>query len=378
MKSPFQLNKNIIHLNHAAIAPWPVVTCDEVIRFAKENMAIGSQNYEIWLQTEQQLKEKLKQLINAQSSDEIAILKNTSEGLSLIAQGLSFQAGDNIVVPATITLTQKGDTKMNYIGVDCHITSLDFAVVNEKGHTTRRAKVETSVKEFMQFVKNIPKPRRIFIEEGELASWLLETSLTFGEELIITDPKTNKWIGKSGQKDDAIDAEKLAQLARGRYIKEIYHPVNNRRRFKELVYAYHDTVKSQTRIKNKIKAKFRREGIRCSGDTVYSVKYREEWRKKLPGNKIVHLIVNELWSQLDQIQNAKEGLTRDIRIHGKQYPEIKRFRNVPGIGLIHASTLSAIIETPHRFANKKKLWMYAGIGLAERKSGETVYSRRLT
>ncbi len=267
---------------------------------------------------------------------------------------------------------------MNYIGVDCHITSLDFAVVNEKGHTTRRAKVETSVKEFMQFVKNIPKPRRIFIEEGELASWLLETSLTFGEELIITDPKTNKWIGKSGQKDDAIDAEKLAQLARGRYVKEIYHPVNNRRRFKELVYAYHDTVKSQTRIKNKIKAKFRREGIRCSGDTVYSVKYREEWRKKLPGNKIVHLIVNELWSQLDQIQNAKEGLTRDIRIHGKQYSEIKRFRNVPGIGLIHASTLSAIIETPHRFANKKKLWMYAGIGLAERKSGEKVYSRRLT
>ena len=100
MKSHFQLNKNIIHLNHAAIAPWPVVTCDEVIRFAKENMAIGSQNYEIWLQTEQQLKQKLKQLINAQSTEEIAILKNTSEGLSLIAQGLRFQAGDNIVIPA--------------------------------------------------------------------------------------------------------------------------------------------------------------------------------------------------------------------------------------------------------------------------------------
>jgi selenocysteine lyase/cysteine desulfurase len=39
-------------------------------------------------------------LVNASSSDEIAILKNTSEGLSLIAQGLSFQAGDNIVIPA--------------------------------------------------------------------------------------------------------------------------------------------------------------------------------------------------------------------------------------------------------------------------------------
>ena len=100
MKSYFQLDKNIIHLNHAAVAPWPLVTRDAVIAFATENTAIGSQNYDLWMQTEQQLKQKLKHLINARSTDEIAILKNTSEGLSLIAQGLAFEPGDNIVIPA--------------------------------------------------------------------------------------------------------------------------------------------------------------------------------------------------------------------------------------------------------------------------------------
>ena len=100
MKSYFKLDKNIAHLNHAAVAPWPEATRDAVIAFAKENTAIGSQNYGLWMKTEQQLKDKLAQLINAQSSDEIAILKNTSEGLSLIAQGLVFTAGENIVVPA--------------------------------------------------------------------------------------------------------------------------------------------------------------------------------------------------------------------------------------------------------------------------------------
>ena len=267
---------------------------------------------------------------------------------------------------------------MNYIGVDCHISSLDFAVINERGTVTQKAKVSTGVKEFMTFVKSIPKPRKIFIEEGELAGWMLETSLKFGEELIITDPKINKWIGKAGQKNDPIDAEKLAQLARGKYIKEIYHPVNNRRRFKDLVFAYHDTVKSRTRIKNKIKANFRRNGIKCSGDTVYSDKYRDKWRERLPKNKMTHLIVEELWVQLDQLRESKEKLKRIIKVQSKEYPEIKKFRKVPGIGLIHASTISAIIETPHRFANKKKLWMYAGIGLMERSSGETVYSRKLT
>jgi transposase len=267
---------------------------------------------------------------------------------------------------------------MNYIGIDCHISSLDFAVVNERGTVTQKAKVNTGVKEFMAFVKSVPRPRKIFIEEGELAGWMLETSLKFGEELIITDPKINKWIGKAGQKNDPIDAEKLAQLARGKYIKEIYHPVNNRRRFKELVFAYHDTVKSRTRIKNKIKANFRRNGIKCSGETVYSDKYRDKWREMLSKNKITRLIIEELWVQLDQVGESTERLKRNIRIQSKQYPEIKKFMKVPGIGLIHASTISAIIETPHRFANKKKVWMYAGIGLMERSSGETVYSRKLT
>ena len=100
MKAYFQLDNNIVHLNHAAVAPWPVVTRDAVIAFAQENVSIGSQRYDCWLKTEQQLKQRLARLINALSTDEIALLKNTSEGLSLIAQGLAFNAGDNIVIPA--------------------------------------------------------------------------------------------------------------------------------------------------------------------------------------------------------------------------------------------------------------------------------------
>ncbi|HHJ36187.1 MAG TPA: aminotransferase class V-fold PLP-dependent enzyme [Gammaproteobacteria bacterium] len=100
MQRYFQLDKNIVHLNHAAVGPWPVVTRDAVCAFARENASIGSQRYGEWMKTEQQLKQKMATLINARSLDEIAILKNTSEGLSLIAQGLTFKAGDNIVIPA--------------------------------------------------------------------------------------------------------------------------------------------------------------------------------------------------------------------------------------------------------------------------------------
>jgi transposase len=267
---------------------------------------------------------------------------------------------------------------MNYIGCDCHISTLDCAVVNERGQETKKQKMHTGVKGLMEFVKSIPKPRKIIIEEGTLASWLLEMCTAYGEELIITDPKTNRWIGRAGQKNDTIDASKLAQLARGGYIKEIYHPIGHRRRFRELVMSYHDTVKSQTRIKNKLKAKFRQNGIKCSGETVYSVKYREEWQKRLPKEKVVEVMVEGLWQQLDQVHEVQEELLGHLRKQSRQYAEIKRLKHIPGIGTVHAATISAIVETPHRFANKKKLWMYAGLGLAERASGEKVYSRNLT
>ncbi len=96
--SGFELDDHIIHLNHAAVAPWPQRTAAAVRNFAEENVHQGSQNYLGWLETEAALREQLRALINARGSDEIALLKNTSEALSVVAWGLPWQAGDSVVI----------------------------------------------------------------------------------------------------------------------------------------------------------------------------------------------------------------------------------------------------------------------------------------
>jgi selenocysteine lyase/cysteine desulfurase len=93
----FGLRDDIIYLNHAAVAPWPQRTVTAVTRFAQENASQGSQAYPRWLQVESALREQMRQLINAPAADDIALLKNTSEALSVVAFGLDWQAGDNIV-----------------------------------------------------------------------------------------------------------------------------------------------------------------------------------------------------------------------------------------------------------------------------------------
>lgn len=96
----FPQEDQLIYLNHAAVSPWPTLTTKAVQDFAQQNCQSGSKNYPLWLETEEQLREMLCQLINADSADDIALLKNTSEGLSVIAYGIDWQVGDNIVIPA--------------------------------------------------------------------------------------------------------------------------------------------------------------------------------------------------------------------------------------------------------------------------------------
>ncbi|VAX06404.1 Cysteine desulfurase [hydrothermal vent metagenome] len=94
----FPLNDDLIYLNHAAVSPWPQRSGLAVKRFAEENVHQGAYLYPEWMKQEACLREQLRQLINAQSADDIALLKNTSEALSVVAHGLDWSTGDNIII----------------------------------------------------------------------------------------------------------------------------------------------------------------------------------------------------------------------------------------------------------------------------------------
>jgi len=94
----FPHREGLIYLNHAAVGVWPKRTADAIKAFAEENMRQGAADYPVWMGVERRLRKRLAWLLNAPSSDDIALLKNTSEGLSLIAAGISWQAGDRIVI----------------------------------------------------------------------------------------------------------------------------------------------------------------------------------------------------------------------------------------------------------------------------------------
>lgn len=97
-RDEFPLDPGLIYLNHAAVSPWPRRTAEAVQRFAEENTRQGARDYPRWMETEAHLREQCRALLNAASADDIALLKNTSEALSVVAHGLPWEAGDNVVI----------------------------------------------------------------------------------------------------------------------------------------------------------------------------------------------------------------------------------------------------------------------------------------
>jgi selenocysteine lyase/cysteine desulfurase len=95
----FPILQNGHYANHAAIAPWPCSASQAVSGFALENCDSGALGYKHWLLRETQLRRNLAKLINAASANDIALLKNTTEGICTVANGIDWQAGDNIVLP---------------------------------------------------------------------------------------------------------------------------------------------------------------------------------------------------------------------------------------------------------------------------------------
>jgi cysteine desulfurase / selenocysteine lyase len=85
-----------IWLNHAAISPWPLPVIQAMRAFVEDNAEYGPLHYADWMNAEANLRRRGADLFGA-DPDDVALLKNTSEGLSLIAAGLDWQSGDALV-----------------------------------------------------------------------------------------------------------------------------------------------------------------------------------------------------------------------------------------------------------------------------------------
>ena len=114
------------------------------------------------------------------------------------------------------------------------------------------------------------------LEAGELAPWASSIIRPLVTRVVCSHPQSNAWIAKDADKSDRIDAYKLAELLRLNRFKEVHYPQEQSRRdFKTLVQHYDELTQQQARLKTKIKARLRMQGVIVRGEQLFSVTGRK-------------------------------------------------------------------------------------------------------
>jgi len=93
----FPVTRNYIYLDHAGVAPISLRVKTAIEKFLAESAEGGSFHYPVWAERIVEIRRACAQLINA-GPDEIAFVKSTSHGLSIVAQGLDWKPGDNVLI----------------------------------------------------------------------------------------------------------------------------------------------------------------------------------------------------------------------------------------------------------------------------------------
>src|ERR1700684_156436 len=92
----FPITERLVYLNHAAVAPLSLRAAQAIEWLARDALEFGSLHYDKWLETYAGIRHSAARLINA-SPEEIALVKNTSEGIAIIASGIDWKPRDAIV-----------------------------------------------------------------------------------------------------------------------------------------------------------------------------------------------------------------------------------------------------------------------------------------
>jgi len=99
MRELFPVTKHLTYFNHAAVGPLSIRAAEAMEKFVRDQRDYGALHWREWYAEYDRFRESAARLLNAEPG-EIAILKNTSEALSFVAQGIRWHPGDNVVTTA--------------------------------------------------------------------------------------------------------------------------------------------------------------------------------------------------------------------------------------------------------------------------------------
>jgi transposase len=266
-------------------------------------------------------------------------------------------------------------TKRNFpeqkltIGLDLGDRNSWYCVVDEVGKVQLEQRVRTSAKALQEVFGAMPRSR-VALETGTHSPWISRWLSELGHEVIVANARKVRLIGESRKKDDRLDAQTLARLAR--IDPQLLCPVQHRSAQAQadlaVIRARAGLVRARTGLVNTARGLAKSYGQRLRGCNVRNMN-AEKAQSLSP----------ELQRALEPLLSAIEELSRQISEYNERiealaqesYPQVALLKQIKGVGTLIALTFLLTLEDPHRFRKSRDVGGYLGLQPGRRKSGQS-------
>ena len=255
------------------------------------------------------------------------------------------------------------------IGLDLGDRNSWYCVLDEAGQVKLEQRVRTTAKALQEVFGAMPRSR-VALETGTHSPGINRLLSELGHEVIVANARKVRLIGESRKKDDRLDAQTLARLAR--IDPQLLCPVKQRSAQAQadlsMVRARAGLVRARTALVNTARglAKSYGEGLRGCNVRNMNPEKAEALSPEL--QSALQPLLAGIESLSERIAEYNDGIEA---LAEENYPQVKLLKQIKGVGTLIALTFLLTLEDPHRFGKSRDVGCYLGLQPGRRNSGQS-------
>jgi transposase len=259
---------------------------------------------------------------------------------------------------------------MFYVGLDIHSKQITGCVLNSNGKLHQRWRV-WQIDQLLQRLRQIGAPFQVCYEASTGYGFYFELLAEVAARVVVAHPGLLKLIYQSRNKNDRLDAQRLAKLLYIDEVPRVHVPSGDVRAWRQLITFRQTLVHKRTRAKNGVRALLRSVCVRSPRRPGLWSRRGLEWLKSLAFAQPLHalqrdLLVEEITNLSQQVARVERELARFSR----NSAAVWQLRSIPGVGARTAEALVAFLDQPQRFARSKQIGAYFGLVPSQDQSGD--------
>ena len=255
------------------------------------------------------------------------------------------------------------------VGLDLGDRNSWYSVLDEAGQIQLEQRVRTTAKALGEVFGGMPR-NRIALETGAHSPWVSRLLSDLGHEVIVAHARKVRRIGESRKKDDRLDAQALARLAR--VDPELLCPVQHRSAQAQadltVIRARAALVRARTALVNSARSLAKSYGERLRGCNVRNMNPEKAEALSPELQRALEPLLAEIESVSQRIAEYNHRIEQ---LAQEDYPQVAQLKQIKGVGTLIALTFVLTLEDPHRFRKSRDVGCYLGLQPGRRNSGQS-------